>query len=389
MELGPSPPSEAAGDAERHSKIQRHATLVEPIQDLLDREDQFAHVHGYELGAPASGIIGPEQMADRLVWLLREGRDPEAAAAWLDKVFATRAADGIEVMALWGVETQEAFDLAPGMRMVPFLELPPSVVKNWLRTSMRAVQESPLIPIFLKSSPFAVLLREVHIEPFMTVLAPRSGVPRVPDGWRMLDDARLVLTLVEGCAPLPAAQWFQFHDPDPEKANGSSVMAAGGVEIIPFGPRRAELVSDQAGPVVEQFLGLGGPDRERIRVALERLLQSRLRRLLKDKAVELAIAYEALLGRDSDFHRRTGARIARRARDVLGGRNPVAPRKITTTVDALWVIRNALLHEGTLPPSVRMPGRAGNPSEVIKNSDRICSAVLRKVLALGEIPTGL
>ena len=157
------------------------------------------------------------------------------------------------------------------------------------------------------------------------------------------------------------------------------------LEIIPT-HISSDLILDEetTKTVVSSYLALKGETRQKVQVAIQRLGQGLMRRRIGDKAVELSIALETLLG-DGGNNEMTH-KIKTRCARFLGGSNDER-RVIHDLVSKTYDIRSKLIHNGQdVSKSQQIAGAKVSPQSVIDQTAKVCADVIKKVLELGEIP---
>jgi hypothetical protein len=359
--------------------------LSEPIEKVLLGQDEFQEGGGFVIHRD-NGYTGfdASSVAVALLDLARD-QGPEPAADWLEKILATDKADGLCVMALWGVTVTEAIELPESIRLVKLSDVPASSQRDWLLESSRLALEAPLLPFSLSGAPPVALFRPISVDPFISDLR-RGEPPREKDPLRyqyLLDDARLALTVVGPSAPIQAAYWFQFDDPDLQRAAFYGGLATSHLEIVPLPHNPVALPAATAQWAVERFLKLTDSTSDRTRIALERLNQGIRRAKLGDRAMELAIALEVLL---VDDYGENTYKVALRAALLLGG-DDAQRIENRAMVSGLYALRSQLVHDGRIQAKVRIRGRGKiASSEVITSGTRICAGVIKEILDRADIP---
>jgi Apea-like HEPN len=315
-----------------------------------------------------------------------EGQTPEQAVDWLERLLATRRADGIGVLALRGIRISAQVDLYPGLTLLPFSALPESSTKKILAApiDLRAVCVS--IPSSLTSPPETALTLAHAVEPYLHP-AKNGHPPTQKDPHQCqstLDDARLALTLVGPSCPVGAGYWFQFSDPDLAVPVLGSYILTSHQEILPWGfTPDVDIDPEEGKLVVSRFLSLTDPLRSTLRLSLLRFNQALRRPPHGDRAIDLAISLESLL---VDGAGEITYKLGLRAGLLLGG-SMERRQKVRAVVSALYTIRSALIHDGVLPKDVKVKGVGKQLArDVVEQATEICGQILRKVVLAGFIP---
>ncbi|MCS5693839.1 HEPN domain-containing protein [Cyanobium sp. FGCU-6] len=354
--------------------------LSREVADLLRKEHGFDH--GFFIRVP-SGAFGfhADQVAAKIVERARL-RSPDAAVGWLDKVLQTTKAAGKVVTALWGVPSIAAAELVQGVSLVPLSDIPSSSNLDWLTEDQNHYLPTGLSRPILLGTPKAALVRQVIIDPFITVAtddqSPRKKEPL--SDYQLLDEIRNVLTAVGPCAPIQAVSWFQFDDRDLDDALLGAARMFRNHEAMPM---RIETFGDfdckQAADLVHCFYQVEYKLRKKLSIALDRLNMAIRRQSVGDRALDLCIALEAIL---ADGRAEHSYKVSLRA--ALLTELGVEARGI---VKATYDLRSALVHNGEAPPNITVSGKGKITSEeVTSEAIKVCGAVIVAVLRRRELP---
>ena len=233
-------------------------------------------------------------------------------------------------------------------------------------------------------APTAALIVEVVVEPLFVDI----GNVKPNNTWELnqelLDDARLALSMLGPCVPLQAYSWFNFIDSDIAEAQLGASRTSSHIEIMPLRIAESSLLDvDLASSLVGKYLSLEGNDKQRLKLALDRLNQG-LRRLKPgDQAMEISIALETLL---ADGGTENTYKIGLRAALLLGGdvETMLQNRGI---VGGAYVMRSALVHSGAVPNEIKVPHLGKLPAhEVARRAATICGEVIQRIIIRGNIP---
>jgi hypothetical protein len=228
--------------------------------------------------------------------------------------------------------------------IVPIGDLPDSQQKNWL-LNLPARDE-----IFMSSlnwmPPSSALVVSYRVEPFIHDPAQTGQLREDATAIHsLIADVTLALTLVGPRAPIQAAHWFILDDPDLEEA--SLLRGSRGhshIEILPFRDGNyPPLDPIEAPQIVQGYLALETQTKNKVRVALERLGQAQNRRSLGDRAVELSIALETLMGDNATTEMTHKIKV--RSVRLIGGSDEVR-KKNSAVMNKAYSIRSSLVHTG-------------------------------------------
>jgi hypothetical protein len=137
--------------------------------------------------------------------------------------------------------------------------------------------------------------------------------------------------------------------------------------------------------VVQRYLALVGPTRRQVRIAIHRLRQSLFRHSIEDRAIELAIALEALMG-DGQKTELTH-KIAVRSARLLGGSNEARAMNFGI-VKKTYEVRSKVVHGQQVNPSATetLLGERVPVESVLDKASIMCTGLIQRVVQLGSIP---
>jgi len=331
--------------------------------------------------ANGSHSINANFVAQRLTSVARE-RGPEAAVAWYRKSKYINSASGGAVTALHGVTCDGAISLSESVALIPFTEVPESRMRNWVvesydNRSLGLTHRSALGP------PTAALFRRGTIEP-LTIARGEDFSKSPPLVWfRQLDLAAMLLALVPKAIPTESAQWFHYDDSDAALLCEFGLSGQGG-EFQPYklyAPVR--VTADSVAGLLAAFEALSGSAKDRLSLALGRIIRSRRQLNPGNRAIDLAIALEVLfMNADRDEHSyKISLRISRLLRTSAADR-----LKAFTEVRKLYDMRSKMVHTGDAPDTWNINGSECSAHEIVENVDVLCTAAIRHFVAAGEIP---
>ena len=359
--------------------------LAKPLGEVLSKQPEFA-AGGFMIHQPNGGSgFHASEAATALLRRARKGENPQRAVEWLTKVITTERANVLCVMALWGVSVNDRVQLGQGVELVPLEQVPPSRQRDRVLGPVEFTDIQFAAPWMWKP-PKAGLAVTACVDPFITKATTDEGSP-AKDQLRyhnLLDDVRLGLTCVGPCAPLQAASWFQYEDPDLEDAAVYKGTSGTLHEILPSGfEPEVSINTADAQAVISAFLALSGKTLARVRVSLERLNQALRRRAAGDYALELSIALEALL---AEGQGENAYKVALRA-GLLSADDAERRAESRGIIGAVYSLRSALVHNGRAPEMVKVRGKGQLPAtDIVQQGASITATVIREVIRRGEIP---
>lgn len=365
--------------------------LGDKLEGLLIKDQRFPGSKALMVrGDSGAGGFYPSFISFSLIKKALELDSPRQAIEWLRKVLTTKYADGKVVSALWGVSVREKIQITPEVSLVPISMVPESQQKNWITDSKVLMGNSLVGSILNFSLPDSALMISRRIEPFL--IEQDEKLDGSDEGYLkqmgLLRDITLLLTLFGPRVVIPAAQWFTYDDPDLEAACLlSAARRTHFEEVLPgrhqdYLPLEAEKIS----PLIAKYFSLEATTQDILRVALQRLNQSLRRHAVGDKAVELSIAFEALLG-DGERNEMTYKILVRSTR-LIGGEN--STRKTNSAlIKKMYEIRSSLVHTGLVKSSKKydIGDQKMEASEVVNEAAKLCANLIQIIINRGGIPS--
>ena len=201
-------------------------------------------------------------------------------------------------MPLWGVVPEAPIPLTDDIQLVPFGDLPPRPQGSNFQ-KLREISRTPIVSHSTwRGDPPAALVSRFLLRPIVFESGGNEK-PNLTTGSHLrekLDEVRLVITLTGPCTPMPDLCWTQFEDEDLQAAVPSTGYEFEHTEIVPQRLQQyGEFDAESARDTVQQYLALHEKPRKKVRLALDRLHRAMRRLHPGDKAIELSIAFEALL----------------------------------------------------------------------------------------------
>jgi len=353
------------------------------IQTLLEAQSEFASPRMVNSLSGATGFQ-PPFVAPMLLREARHRQSSEAAVAWLQKVLNTERAEGIAVETFWGFTPTESKALSDDVQLVPFSSLPPSRQK--LALSEPRFDSSPRLaaPVFTWQAPTAALVRPAVIQPYLRNAGDNFQWDKGGAYSALFSDVRLCLVTSGPAAIVRGPGWFQYADPDLESARLGSGTYQTHQEITPLTMDcNSRLDVAQAATLFGQLVKLNAGQKNKARTAMQRLGLACLRRWPADRALELAIALEALLVDSSGENTfKIGLRAA-----LLTASDLESRRRCRAIIEAMYGIRSSLMHSGQTKDIciVRGYGKL-QTSEVVSEALRITALVIQRMIRLGAPP---
>ena len=128
---------------------------------------------------------------------------------------------------------------------------------------------------------------------------------------------------------------------------------------------------------------LSSSEKEKLRIAIDRWIQSKTPRNPIDKIIDLGIAFEALYL--SDVKDELTFRLGVRAAWYLG-KDEEHRKELLTKFGDIYRCRSNAVHNGRLDETVRFGGEHIPVSEFIERAQNLCRKSIKKILKDGEFP---
>ncbi len=352
------------------------------LEKVLKNEPEFSTPRTIVSGRGAYGWV-PQFAAQKMLSLVRRGRGADAAVAWLRKVPSMTRGSGGAVKLLYGVQCVSPVAVTDDIVLLPFAKLPSSSMLDWIVREHERANESPVVHGFT-AAPSAALFRAGVVDP---IFRDTSGdwQDRPPATWfNELDDAARLLAVIPKAIPMEAAHWFHYDDPDIDLL-GQFGLTRQGPEIRPIiaaGP--IEITAAALNGVLSSYYQLKKSDKDRVNLALERIVRSRCQFVSGNRAIDLAIALEVLfMNADRNEH---SYKISLRAARLL--RSDIQERKRTfLQVRRLYDMRSAMVHTGNVKNEYGLDDVKMSAHDIVEDVDVLCTEAIRAFLQLGGIPS--
>jgi len=353
------------------------------IHAVLASQEEFARPRMIGSLSGASGF-GAQFVAPMLLHEARRRGSAEAAVAWLEKVLGAGRASGIVVATFWGLIPKEPVSLARGVELMPFDALPPSRQKDALSEPHVGRGVSLAAPAFSWQAPTAALVRSVTIEPYLREPDHGESSKDAADCSSLFADIRVCLATCMCAGIVPGPGWFQYTDSDLEAAVLGFHTHLGHQEITPLVlEAKAEFDPHRVSTLLSQFMNLDSGMKNRVRTSMQRLAQACLRREPADRALELAIALEALLVDAAGEHTfKIGLRVA-----LLTPGDRDERKKARAIIEAMYKIRSSLMHSGQTNDTCKVRGHGEmRTAGIVSTALEITASVIQRVVAFGAPP---
>lgn len=340
----------------------------------------------------------PIRLANAAIALLRvailDGVKP--AINWLSFVDEQQDADGLLILAVWGVGVDSPLEITADISLWPFNDLPDSYAKRmFISGSGSLAMHTP----FDYEVPRCALVHRTRISQLRTSpatlasedadkLDKRARKKVTAERQRIRGALTELAKLFSVFGPqisIAAMSWFTFEDQRLEQLRVGATRYFDSVEVIPLHiPETPSLVHAEVAPVLSAFLKLQSAVRAKLSVPLERLSLALRRHDAADKAVELSIALESLVGdgANNEVTHKATVRVVR----LMGGDSETRARN-KAVVGATYRIRSKRVHEGKrLNEKFTVGDDKLTVDEVTNQCATLCASLIAKIITIGDFP---
>jgi Apea-like HEPN len=372
---------------------------------------------GFVRSSPtSSGTIKWDTIAH---WLLAQTRliGAESAVQGLQEFVSTESAVMYEVVALWGLHPKSAIQLTEDIELVPINMLVPSDRRDWWTgldpniTGVRMNFVAPRSSAALRRQ-FAhkdILVRERKVSAIENAISSISGPltlaslktafekaapamleefkDRIEEGHFDTEESRKMreivkcLCLLKNTAVCELANWYESPLSTPMIGGvlGSGGQAVEHIFQMEIQPEEYDEISAKS--LVEDFLAMSETDRGKLDIPLTRLNTALREPLSEDKALDLGIALESLLG---PGHEEISYKIRLRGTLLVGG-NEEDRRHTFQHLNKLYGLRSTAAHGDKLDPSVKVGGNQVTTDAFLKECCSIVSKMIREIIKSGFV----
>jgi len=378
----------------RSPKLNAWATqhLKSMSDDIKEALLRTGHSFGNEtkLINTENGQLGfyPHFVGTALIRRTLKNQCPAEAISWFEKVMNTTTAQGSVINLMWGAPVEQEIEIMDGLKIVPFSSLTETQLGPWQQSNANTPITS-IGGLFSITPPQSALIKSVSISPFIVnedetdQFLDRTDFIKTSE---IFNDIALAITAIGPRTVISSSKWFVYDDPDLEEARLFKGHSMQPIEIIPNRPSDESLLyAEEAKPLVEAFLSLQGQTLAKTRVALKRLNQSRRRHNVGDRAVELATAFEALLGDNATTEMTHKIKV--RATRLIGGSIEARVRN-AAIINKTYSIRSKLVHTGQVnaDETETISGQRLHASQIVHEATLLCAQLIRIIILRRAIP---
>lgn len=362
---------------------------IEDITEYLQSSEIVSEVFDDKMFNTGNGAsrVSLELLAR---WLVRQAQisSPELASQKLTNFLASQFTSGQKVLAISGVTVKSLVHITDKIKLIPLDELQASHAKE-------AICPPYMKPEFAMQLGFAPAIGPGYKPPEAAVVADTEISPRSFDeekhpkvqNFLPLYEFCEFLTLVKSGTPIPVASWCDVSNDTPCKQ-----LLGGG-----WSGQVIDIISRSSIPLTQQewdsykdlyvkFCALPQNVRDLLRVPIERLNQARRRSQTADKAIDLGVAFEALLLNDKSHKEQIAFTLRLRAALFLG--DDYAKRKeLINFFSSIYSCRSQAAHTGKLDTKIKVAHRGKvEAGKLLQEGDEYCVQAIIKIINLGKFP---
>jgi hypothetical protein len=363
-----------------------HSLNIGGLRDLIISDCRFVgntKLLIRHIGGGASGFY-PDTIPITLVRRLIRTEDPLGTIAWLQKLLSLESTDGWLIQLLWNISISQRIAVTPDIYLVPLDQVPAGINKEWAKELESQFARNPVTYIGANTKVGALMMR-VTLKPVLctldTVMQPHKTLE-----WReRLQSVARLLTLFGPSPVSPDAMWGTFNDKDINDALTGSSRQNHYHEITPRPHNTTVEVAIHESELMElvaKYLAIVGEAKLKIDIALLRLNRALRRADPGDAMVELAIAFEALVG---DGNTEMTHKVKVRSARLLGGAEQIRVQNSKIFYD-VYAARSTLVHTGALKDKWQAEKTKMSASELVRASASLCADLIKKMIDLGSIP---
>jgi hypothetical protein len=319
-------------------------------------------------------------------WLLSNTLEygADTAAEWLSTKNRTRA-DVYEVCLVSGISCHETIELADDIFICPPQDVPIATFRREWAAFLR--REEAYSPTFVwdmrypqEGRPTAAIYRRLSLP--IPCKFEQEDLKKLT-GWYIQDLCR-PLTLVGPSSPLALSMWARVHDWHPTGPGGSAVSDTHEGSL----PNPTLKLDEENGEKAREVVGLFLKNLQlcdKLKVSFSRLNRAIRQTSNVDKAIDLGIALEALLVRDTLPNDPISFKLRLRGA-LLSGDDPAERYKADRLLNVLYDARSKAVHTGHVANDHKLMGETLHAGEVLRQGTSLCANLLLAVMRRGSVP---
>lgn len=294
---------------------------------------------------------------------------------------------GIEIVAVSGIKLSKEIELFDGIKLAPIEMIPSEIVRRAIK-NRRLEQCShgqsffldPFNPLFrAEKLPQTALYCECHWKPRFA--SDFNQLPNIESRSEPLNSILSLITLIGPSGPIAYLQWAELSENMPfiDKVKGCSSLQydiISDTETILNDKDLEELQN-----LCRKYFGLNKKIRNALSVPLARLNLAIRRKAVRDKAIELGIAFEALFLTDRSANDPISLLFRLRGAWLLG-KNTEERHHIERLLNSIYTLRSEAVHTGDVPNYISQK----SAESIIDEGIKLCSNAIRLIIYKGDFP---
>ena len=374
----------------KSSSLIFQSSEIDVIEKSINLDPALKQLDGnaVTLGVGSTAFIYSRDIAWALCRYAQE-TSPARAVSDLEKFINNKTSQTKLVMVISGIDVVSEFDIGNNLVITPFKSVPASRSKdlftNWKTWVShydffgRNTSEPPENnAVLIKSFPSRLIIDQPQNIDKHAYISDRDQLRQVA----------LALSLYKDFSVVEIATWLHIEN---EKLNVIMPNRAGysPASDLPIADSNKKLGKRNIAGIralIERFDGLEHDSIQHLRISIERLVRARRHSNLTDKAIDLGISLEALLGDANGGGEITYKLSVRGAR--LIARATKKRSEIKSLLTAIYRLRSKAVHTGRIPARTTIAGKGKTPThEVLKMGSELCGDLLRKCVTMGGKPS--
>lgn len=327
-------------------------TVYAPIEDVIKSLEAYKAVEGRSLFSGYSGvvIVAARMALETLRYADRQEDDKaDRATDWLFRILNTRDAPGIYYAPIWGLSVDGDVEIAPGVRVVSFDDLPDSFMKRRIvDRAKKQWNETVWQSQSYYDRPAAAIVRRLN--PICYIGDPQTPFDQIDAVQYETRDQLAFLQASATGAPLIACGWFEWEDGALDFNSYENWMYWHVPEVVPRVSVHIAVERESLAGTAGKFGAVQNPWQKVLLRSMNRFVLSQCRHRIADRALDLALAFEIAVGGGSGDHGPASWKVSVRTAQLIGG-NVERRLDIRGTLSKLYDVRNQTAHGGDLKPS--------------------------------------
>jgi hypothetical protein len=296
--------------------------VVAPLAAAIETCESFKRVQGRCLFSGNSGVVlhAPSLSVPLLYRSDRADLGAQAvpdAADWLIRMLGTQQANGVFIVAVWGLSIDREIEIAKDMTLHPFDQLADVPMKRRLVERVEKAWDGAVWTSQRHfDAPGAAIVRKVPDFPYIGRFD--KSLERIHE---IEQDVITPLSFLQAGAagqPLAVGGWFEYEDPDLDLNSHENYMSWLLPEIVPRVQSNVMVDSTILQRDATALWSLSRDWRSNLLRSMKRFTLSQCRHEIVDQALDLAIAFEIAVSNKGD-NAPVSWKVGVRSTQLIGG----------------------------------------------------------------------